>query len=164
MKLRIIAVLVGASVAMALLATPASAAPIGPRAHRGTEWYRYYFTPEGSAFRDVGVSVNVKDDPWLGNFAEGLVHIDGDGAAAQMRVDWMHLYRDGDLVRSSGPTGWMNYGDNTFSTSWNDTCGGGNAGNYRAVARYQLRHDEGGTWSVGDWHRHDSMVEFVGCG
>lgn len=74
---------------------------------------------------------------------------DGHWNNLQWRWFWIHLYRNGNLVRSEGSTGWMTGGDNTYSTNWIDCSAFPRGANYRAVGRWQARAKENG--GSGEW-------------
>jgi hypothetical protein len=154
---------------LAAIVIPAGAAgAVPPREFVGEQTFRLY-TNGGASWAQYVITINVKDDPWLGNFAEALVEQtgehSGDYPMHDFRVDYIHL-RDQDagvIVESSGPTGWITLGDVRHSTEWWDTCGGQREGDYRAIVRLQGRSGTAQYWFLSDWKKVDSLVRFVGC-
>lgn len=151
------------------VATQASAVQQAPREWVGEQTFRLY-VDGGAAWDEMMITINVKDDPWLGNFAEALVRrthnfSQGDYHQHDFRVDWIQLWDEdtNEVVRESGATGWLTGDDDSLSTAWWDTCGGSRPSNFRAVVRVQGRQSNGADWHLSDWKKVDSLVRFVGC-
>jgi hypothetical protein len=146
-----------ALVALSALSVPATARPIPPRVHRGTVCNTLGTGTSVPLYKELCVHVNTRDIT-LGTQVEALVTA-ANLSNVDMKIDWIHLYRDGTLTKDAGPTGWMSGSDNSFSTGWANYCGGG-VQDFRAVVRARIRKD--GATNPGPYETWDSSVVALG--
>jgi hypothetical protein len=125
--------------------------------HRGTVCNTLGTGTSVPLYKELCVHVNTSDIA-LGTKVEALVTA-ANLSNVDMRIDWIHLYRDGNLTKDAGPTGWMSGGNNSFSTGWAGYCGAGQQ-HFRAVVRAQIRKD--GASNPGPWETWDSQVVDLG--
>ena len=144
-----------ALIAVLTMASPAQAAHVGKRT------YYYSFSGMTVYFQ---VMVNTSDiGPKIEALADsGLWTITGE-PDPDIRYDWVHLYKNGNVVATTGSgSGWMNIGA-AYSTNWEDwTCA--STANWRAVARYQIRwHNGANPPDLSIWYKEDSATVSNWC-
>ena len=135
MTRKVIAAAIGLLVGMTLLASPAQAAHFGTTCAVSSSI--------GQRIARMCIIINRKSDLNINNQTEALSSVqdrnqDNYWESIQWQWDWIHLYRNGNLVRSEGPTGWLSGYNDSYSTNWY-TCSNSTAATYRAVARWRFR-------------------------
>jgi hypothetical protein len=141
MKKRV-AIVLGIISTVLLGTVPAQASQVGPLQHF-KEVCATVPVPQ-EADPDVCVSVN-GSTVYFKELIEGLARLDVPGAFGfyEWQTDYIHLYRNANVVKSAGPTGWMSAGNSSFSTAWFDTCNTQGPNDYRAVWRGRARFIDG---------------------
>lgn len=137
----------------------------GPRWEGGEECRNVYSPVWSNAIARACVLLNTNDQGLFGD-VEGMLRIRRiDDRSVDVRIDWIHLYRNGNLVETAGPIEWdrvtaYQVGDwNRYSTSFVN-CNTGQG--FRAVARFKVRIP-GWADSAGEWVKWDSQTLSYSC-
>lgn len=109
------------------------------------------------------VLLNTNDFGLIGD-VEGMVRFRRYvGRSLDYQVDWLHLYRNGNLVYANGPTGWFHItadpGTNDWS-SYSTPFANNDCNSFRAVARFRIRTHTG---VVGGYRSWDSNHVQFSC-
>jgi hypothetical protein len=140
-----------------MVLSPAQAVQVQPRQHHGTVCKSIY----GNQYpfpqlAQACITTNTRDIQ-LGNVqALGFVDWETNGST-EVRWDWMHLYRNGNVVEQSGDSGWGPavthlgvWAD--YNTDWNNQIPTG--AEFRSVHRIRFRTN----FQISDWYKFDSNV------
>ena len=139
-----------------LLAIPAQAVQVGPRQHHGTVCKDIYGNqPPFPQLATACITTNTRDIQQGNVQALGFVTWVTNNST-DVRWDWLHLYRNGNVVEQSGDSGWGParsllgaWAD--FNTDWHRDLSGNNA-TYRSVHRVKFRTN----FQISDWYKFDS--------
>jgi len=136
---------------LAVLAPSASAVPIGPRQHHGTQCF-VLIGGGGDFLADGCVTVNTRDT--VPGEIEGLAWAENEQfSSVQVKFDYVHLRRNGALIETTNGTAWLNISGSTFhSTDWNNLNSPGDI--FRAITRMRVRRSP--SHNAGPWQMFDS--------
>jgi hypothetical protein len=138
-----------------MVLSPAQAVQVQPRQHHGTVckeiFGNLYPFPQ---LAEVCITTNTKDIQW--GDVQALAWVTWEtNSNIEVKWDWIHLYRNGDIEEQNGSTSWadarLHTGEwNDYQTPWD--LGGANGDVYRSVHRVRFRSN----FQISDWYKFDS--------